>query len=172
MRALFAAIPLGALMLWRRQWQCPQKREIFALVYSGILLCLHWLSFFAAVQWAGVAIATLTFAAFPLFTILLEAFIAKRRPKGLELLAGLAIIVAVGLLVDFGHSNAQQLLGAGMGLVSAVTFGCLVLAAKRLTAHCHHLRFHFYKILSCFWHFPSSCLRPHRCQASQPIGCG
>lgn len=75
----------------------PTTAQLRGLLVTGILLAIHWLTFFESVQLAGVAIATLTFAVFPLFTVLLEGMKAPRRPSLLELGAGFAIVVAVAL---------------------------------------------------------------------------
>lgn len=88
---------------------------------SGFFLAAHWLTFFFSVQLAGVAIATLTFATFPLFTLIVEALAQKRLPKLAELLIGAIIVLAVALLLnpDTGQGN---LVGIITGLAAAVTY--------------------------------------------------
>lgn len=104
---------------------------LWPFAVSGFLLALHWLTFFASVQLAGVAVATLTFATFPLFTVLVEAAYARRLPRLVELAAGLAILIAVALLVD-PASGASHLLGAGAGLLSALTYAFFWRVSHRL----------------------------------------
>ena len=52
------------------------------MAVNGAVLALHWVSFFAAIQAAGVAIGLLGFASFPLFTLVLERWLLGRRWRG------------------------------------------------------------------------------------------
>ena len=96
-----------------------------------MFLAAHWLTFFASVQTAGVAIATLTFAAFPLFTVLIETIHQKRNPHPGEIAAATAIIVAVGLLAG-PRSGLDGAPGIILGLTSALTFAWFGHASKQL----------------------------------------
>jgi drug/metabolite transporter (DMT)-like permease len=123
MRASFAAV---TLLVWVRTGPglrlAPVPRELRpAAISSGVILTLHWLSFFTVVQLGGVAIATLTFASFPLFTVLLEAWRRRRQPLPVELAAGATIILAVSLLVAPTGSGAT-LIAALVGIGSAACY--------------------------------------------------
>lgn len=133
MRAGFGALTLalaGGLRIDLRTFSASTWRS---LAVSGLLLAVHWLSFFVSVQHAGVAVATLTFATFPLFTVIVEAAQDRRLPRLAELVAGAAIIVAVALLVEpsGGRSNVG---GAIAGLVSALTYALFWRGSQKLSA--------------------------------------
>src|SRR5215831_2441572 len=133
MRAGFGALTLalaGGLRIDLRTFSASTWRS---LAVSGLLLAVHWLSFFVSVQHAGVAVATLTFATFPLFTVIVEAAQNRRLPRLVELVVGAAIIVAVALLVEprGGRSNVG---GAIAGLVSALTYALFWRVSQKLSA--------------------------------------
>ena len=133
MRGAFASIALVAVgLLSGGLGLRPTIAQLRGLLVTGILLAIHWVTFFESVQLAGVAVATLTFAVFPLFTVLLVTMKARRRPSLLELGAGLAIVLAVALLVDAKDSDAQ-LTGAIVGLGSALSFAVFGIKAQILT---------------------------------------
>ena len=133
MRGTFASIAIAAVgLLSGGLGLRPTIAQLRGLLVTGILLAIHWVTFFESVQLAGVAVATLTFAVFPLFTVLLVTMKARRRPSLLELGAGLAIILAVALLVDAKDSNAQ-LTGVIVGLGSALCFAVFGIKAQILT---------------------------------------
>ena len=133
MRGAFASIVLAAVgLLSGGLGLIPTIAQLRGLLVTGILLAIHWVTFFESVQLAGVAVATLTFAVFPLFTVLLVTMKARRRPSLLELGAGLAIVLAVALLVDAKDSDAQ-LTGAIVGLGSALSFAVFGIKAQILT---------------------------------------
>ncbi len=98
---------------------------------SGTLLTAHWLTFFMSVQLAGVAVATLTFATFPLFTVVVEAAQQRRFPTPAEIAVGIVIIVAVALLVQPGGGQSN-VAGAAAGLASALTYALFWRVSQQL----------------------------------------
>ena len=121
LRAGFGALALALVGgVTARLWRIP-LRSWKTLGLSGVFLAAHWLTFFISVQLAGVAVATLTFATFPLFTVIVEAAQRHRLPRPAELLVGVVIIIAVALLVEPG-AGESNLGGAMAGLASALTY--------------------------------------------------
>ncbi|MDE2030301.1 MAG: DMT family transporter [Alphaproteobacteria bacterium] len=131
MRGAFAAVAVAMLRFYKKDATPSAPRQWRIAVGSGLILAIHWLLFFASVQMAGVAVATLSFAAFPFFTVLIEAFHQKRAPHLAAIAAALAIVVAVGLLVhpEGGQGN---IVGIAAGLGAALTFACFGYASKLL----------------------------------------
>ncbi|WP_248802235.1 DMT family transporter [Pseudomonas sp. MWU13-2100] len=122
-RAIFAvlALSLFARLAHNHRWQPLPARDWRRLLLSGLLLAGHWVSFFIAVKVAGVAVATLGFASFPAFTVLLEGLIFRERIRFNEIL--LVVLVSIGLvLVTPDFDLASQATG---GLLWAVLSGLL-----------------------------------------------
>ncbi|ROL81870.1 EamA family transporter [Pseudomonas protegens] len=122
-RAAFAVLALGffARLASNTPWQKLVAGDWRRLLLSGLLLAGHWVSFFVAVKVAGVAIATLGFASFPAFTVILEGLIFRERIRFNEIL--LVILVSIGLvLVTPNFDLASQ---ATTGLLWAVGSGLL-----------------------------------------------
>ncbi len=130
-RSFFASFVLAGVCHAMGCLAYPKRHHLRPLLLTGTILGIHWVTFFLSVQWSGVAIATLTFAAFPMFTLFLEAFRLKRWPKWNQTLAVVAIVLAVALLVDI-HASEQSLWGTIIGLVSAVMFSFFGLLSKDL----------------------------------------
>ena len=117
-RALFAVISLLPLA-WRHKR--PGWRQLLLLGGGRLLLGSHWLTFFHAVKLSGVAVATLGFASFPAFTVLLEGLLFRERIRGMEWLT--LLLVSAGLLLvtpQFELASAQT-----TGLLWAVLSGLL-----------------------------------------------
>ena len=84
-RALFAVLALLLVaQLLRPSGATPNWRQRGGLALGGLLLGAHWLTFFIAVKIAGVGIATLGFASFPAFTVLLEGLLFRERTRAIE----------------------------------------------------------------------------------------
>jgi len=122
-RAAFAVLALAVFARFASNtpWQKLRPRDGWRLLLSGLLLTGHWVSFFIAVKIAGVAIATLGFASFPAFTVLLEGLVFRERIRANEIL--LVVLVSIGLVLvtpDFDLAS-----GATAGLLWAVASGLL-----------------------------------------------
>jgi drug/metabolite transporter (DMT)-like permease len=131
MRGGFGALALALLGGYRANLRSLSASSWMSLALSGFFLAVHWVAFFLSVQLAGVAVATLTFATFPLFTVLVEAAQQRRLPHLTEIAVGIVIIVAVALLVEPG-SGQRNVEGAVAGLVSGFTYALFWRAGYRL----------------------------------------
>ena len=147
MRGIFAAITLLIIGAARKEIINPGK-NFRTLIITGAILSLHWLTFFLSVQLSGVAIATLTFAAFPLFTLIIEAVKNKKHIKAIELTAGIIIIIAVFLLVKVDNSSDDILTGTLSGLSSAALFAVFGIISKKLTTRLPTLTVSFFQNLT------------------------
>ncbi|VFR34995.1 Permease of the drug/metabolite transporter (DMT) superfamily [plant metagenome] len=132
-RALFALVSLAAFARLRG---VPLKRGIDAgklglLAVCGILLAAHWVTFFIAVKVGGIAVATLGFASFPAFTMLLEGLFYRERIRLAEW--GVLALVSLGLvLVVPSYDWADQgTVGLAWGLSSGLSFALLALLNRR-----------------------------------------
>lgn len=130
-RTFFGALTLLAVALARRVLARPTGGQVIAGAVTGALLALHWITFFWSVQTGGVAIATLTVSAFPLFTILISAVREKKPPAALEVAACVAIMIAIALIAR-PSGGAGVLTGAIAGLISAALFSVFSLASQGL----------------------------------------
>lgn len=147
MRSGFGAMTLALLGGYRTQSGMKSYRGV--LIVSGFLLAAHWLTFFASVQLAGVAVATLTFATFPLFTVLVDAVLKRRLPRLLEVGVGCLIVIAVALLTRPADGQAN-LTGTIIGLSSAIAYACFWKVSQGLNRSLAPLTISFYQNAAAF----------------------
>ncbi|MCY1286470.1 carboxylate/amino acid/amine transporter [compost metagenome] len=129
-RALFGVLALGGFAGHLSRQSRPSLRQAALLFGSGLLLCAHWLTFFLAVKVGNVAVATLGFAAFPAFTVLLEGLLFRERIRPAEY--GIVALVCIGLVMvtpafDFASGATLGLL---WGVLSGLLFSLLSLANR------------------------------------------
>lgn len=137
-RGAFAALAIGAIALARRAPLLLPSGLLGGVAFAGGLLVVHWVTFFFSVQLANVAVATLTFATFPLWTVAVAAARKRRAPQAVELAACAAIILAVLLIVQFDRASANGLaIGVIAGLASAVSFAVFGLFSQHLIRICN-----------------------------------
>lgn len=130
-RTAFGCVALLLFALaTRASLRLASTRDLLAILLSGLVLAVHWFTFFLSIQSASVAIALLAFATFPLFTTFLEPMIDGSRPRREDILT--AVLVTAGLVLvtpsfDAGDRMTQGLL---WGIVSAFTFAVLSLMSR------------------------------------------
>lgn len=103
--------------------------EIFA---SSLVLTLHWLTFYHAIQLSTVALGLIGFATYPIFVTLLEPWLTRQRYRSSDIQS--ALIVVMGLLVlspqwDVSPAHAQGLFWA---VVSGALNAIFTLMNRRL----------------------------------------
>lgn len=134
-RVVCSSVLLLALCLAGRTPLTLRSRRDAALALgAGVVLAVHWTAFFLSVQWASVAIGTLTYATFPLFVTFLEPLIYRERlrPAGV----GRAVLLLAGVLITvpaFSFTD-HTTLGIAWGMLSSLAYAVLTLCNRRLSA--------------------------------------
>lgn len=126
--ALVTLCLLAVPRVWRGLRNLPGR---LLGIYGGIgiVVALHWLSFYAAIKLANASVAVTCLAVAPVFTALIEPWVTRRARVRRELGLGLAVIPGVALVV--GGVDAEFRLGIVLGLVSAVLASLFATLNKR-----------------------------------------
>lgn len=128
--AILGFLVFGLLGQRRLKAGClTQQLGVMAL---GVLLGIHWVTFFHSMQVSTVAIGMLSLFSFPIMTILLEPFFIKDRLQLRDVVAGLIVFSGIMVMVsqdlsDLGSSVVQ---GVFWGAVSALLFSLRNLIQK------------------------------------------
>lgn len=85
-------------------------------LFAGVIIALHWITFFAAIKEANISIALAMFSTGAFFTALIEPIFFRRKLIGYEVLFGLLVILGVYLIID---SEIKYLTGILLGISSA-----------------------------------------------------
>ena len=140
-----AALPLvwwrmllvsGTLLMVPRVWRALRVVPLrLALAYAGIgvIVSLHWLTFYGAIKLANASVAATCIAVAPLFLAFLEPLLARRRFELRELLLALVVVPGVALVVD--GVPAGMRVGVAVGVLSALLVATFSALNKRLVAH-------------------------------------
>jgi drug/metabolite transporter (DMT)-like permease len=92
----------------------------------GVVVALHWLTFYGAIKLANASVAATCIAVGPIFLAVLEPWITRRPFEPRDLLIGLVALPGVALVV--GGTPAGMRLGIAVGVLSALlvaVFGAL-----------------------------------------------
>lgn len=127
--ALVVAVLVLLPSVWRNLRAMP-RRLIAAYAGIGVLVALHWLTFYASIKLADASVGATCMAVAPVFLAIIEP-IATRSPfDPRELLLGALVIPGVVLVV--GGMPGGMLPGLGIGIVSAFLVALFSALNKRL----------------------------------------
>ncbi len=122
-RSLVAAAALLLFMLLTRTAiKVKSTRHYGIMAILGILLCLHWLTYFKALRVSTAAVAILSLHIYPVLTALIEPFLFGEKLKKADII--LAAIVFAGVLVMTPEVNLANNITRGilLGVLSGVFF--------------------------------------------------
>ncbi|MGS0997545.1 DMT family transporter [Rhodanobacter sp. FW102-FHT14D06] len=111
----------GALLLVprvRRQLRAMSWRLIGAYAGIGVLVSLHWLTFYAAIKLSNASVGATCIALGPVFLAFIEPWLAKRKFDPRELLIGVAVVPGVVMVV--GGVPVDMRIGIAVGVLSAL----------------------------------------------------
>ena len=92
------------------------KNRALQFLGAGVIIALHWITFFASIKEANISIALAMFSTGAFFTSLIEPIFYRRRVIGYEILFGILVILGVYLIID---SEIKYLTGIILGISSA-----------------------------------------------------
>lgn len=98
---------------------------------SGLLLAVHWVSFFMSVKTAGVALATLGFSSFAAFITCIEWFISPSQISRSDWLRTLGVTSGLVLMTPSLSMADQNTYGFLLGLASGLSFAAMAVINSR-----------------------------------------
>ncbi len=135
-RSLFA---LGVLWLVVRlsgeNMRLAQPRDYMVAIGLGILMALHWVTYFSAMQYSSVAVGMIALFTFPVITVLLEPFFEKTRLHWQDLVSALLVFVGITLIVPEISLDNDITLGVGIGVFSALLYALRNLLHRQHFSH-------------------------------------
>jgi len=124
-RMTLATLGLG-LVLWLTKHSFRVSKTIALVAFaSGVLIAMHWITFFEAVKVSNVSITLSILSSGAFLTSILEPIFYKRKIIGYEVLFGILVIVGLALVIGADSSHLKGFLYAGISTVLAVFFTLL-----------------------------------------------
>lgn len=143
--ACLAFIPF--ILVAKRPWTILLDRKfVYSSFLLGLVLALHWYSFFRSIQETSIALALLSFASFPFFTLLLELALKAVQFRSRDLGLVLLSLLGTSLIVPW-DSQSPDLNGVLWGLFSGFSFALLAILNKRLVSKYHSIQISFFQDL-------------------------
>lgn len=120
---------VAAIALWPPVWRALRAtdgRTLLLFSGAGVIVALHWLTFYGAIKLSNASVAASCMAIAPIFMAVVEPWIARRAFDPRELVIGIVALPGVALVV--GGTPGAMRAGIVVGVLSAllvVIFGSL-----------------------------------------------
>jgi drug/metabolite transporter (DMT)-like permease len=143
-RTAVAAIVLFiVLSLQKQKIRLASAKDYKIALLLGIVVGIHWVTYFAGMQMAGVTIGIIAFFTYPVITVFLEPLLTRflnksnisSKPKPKDILIAFIVMVGIYLLIPEISLGNQVTLGIATGVLSAFFFALRNILHKNYFSH-------------------------------------
>ncbi len=118
-RVLIAFIGIGIYLLFtKKSIKLPSFKSFLSICGVGVLVALHWLTFYKSIQLSTASLGILCLSTVTLHVTWLDPLVMKRKFSWMEFLLGL--IVIIGIYIVSSDFNAKDYEALIYGLISAL----------------------------------------------------
>ncbi|MCG8184019.1 DMT family transporter [Tenacibaculum piscium] len=115
-RMCLAVVFIVIYFLFRKISFKVDKKGLLKFAISGVIIAVHWVTFFEAIKISNVSVALVTMSTGAFFAALIEPLFFKRKIAFTEIILGLLIIGGLYLIFNF---ESQYTLGIIYALISS-----------------------------------------------------
>lgn len=137
-RMLMVVVALALLPRVWRQLRTMPARRLGSYAGIGVLVGLHWLTFYGAIKLANASVAATCVALASVFVALVEPWMTASRFSRRDLALGVAVLPGVALVV--GGVPDDMRIGVAVGALSALLVALFGSLNKRLVGHAEAAR--------------------------------
>ena len=128
-RVLLTCISLLFLIQFGKNLRKITKPLFLRYMGIGILIGLHWITFFGSIKYANASVAMVCYATTAFFTSILEPILTEKKLEKTELLLGFLVIPGMVLI---GQSIPRGMwFGILLGIISAILIACFAIYNKK-----------------------------------------
>lgn len=147
-RVFFASLTLG-LILWisRESIRIAPSKTYVYLFLLGLLLSVHWITFFQSIQVSTVAVGLLSFSCYPVLTAFFEPLLFRERLIKINIFFAFLCILGIFLIIPRFQLEDSIFQGVLWGVLSGITFAVLTLANRKFAQQYSSLVIAFFQDL-------------------------
>jgi drug/metabolite transporter (DMT)-like permease len=132
-RMVLASLILMPWASYQKVWKGWEKKDVAWLIFSGILLSLHFASWIASLKYTSVASSVVLVTTHPIFVGIGSWLFLKER-LGLNLIIGIGFSVIGSGLIGYGDIalSKEALMGDGLALLGALAASGYFLVGRKM----------------------------------------
>ena len=121
-RMVLATAVVALFMAVRRISFALSTKQLYIMLICGVLIALHWVFFFHAVKVSNVSVTLSIMSSGALITALVEPIFYKRTFVWYEIVLGLIVVVALGLIMQTEYHYIEGMMFAFIAILLSVAF--------------------------------------------------
>ncbi|MCI8580715.1 MAG: EamA family transporter [Dorea sp.] len=106
------------------------KKDYGLIILTGIVMAVHWTTFFQSIQVSSVAIGTITFSTFPLFLTFFEPLIFHEKLRRQSIFTAVTLMIGVVITIPEFSIENNTTVGIIWGMVCSFTYAIMTLANR------------------------------------------
>ncbi|MBT1064226.1 EamA family transporter [Bowmanella sp. Y26] len=135
-RAVIAFVVLALLVrLSGGNLRFQRTRDIGIAIVLGGLMAVHWVTYFAAMQYSSVSVGMIALFTFPVITVLLEPFFEGIKLVWQDLVSAVVVLAGIWLIVPEASLGNEVTLGIAVGVFSALLYALRNLLHRKYFSH-------------------------------------
>lgn len=132
------------LVILKKGIQLPNLKILGLLLLIGVLIAIHWITFFLSARMANVSVCLAGMATCSLWTSFIEPLFNKTRVKGYEIVLGALAFVGLGIIFGIDGTYTDALLVAILSAFVAAVFSVM---NGKLTKKYDPIQISFYEMV-------------------------
>ncbi|MEH6470835.1 MAG: DMT family transporter [Halopseudomonas sp.] len=130
-----AAVLLAFLLLRKSRIRLHNIQDAGVIVLLGVLLAVHWVTYFHSMQVSTVAVGIVAFFSHPVISALLEPLFDKQRPRPVDLISAFWVLCGIVIMMPEINLASGATQGVLWGVFSALLFSLRNIIYKRYFSH-------------------------------------
>ena len=122
LRAFIGGSFLYIFCKWKKLSFKINVKDYKTIFFSGVLMGMHWITYFISLKLSSVAIGMLSVFTYPIITSFLEPIMLKSKFKKSNLLLGLMVLIGIYFLAPEISMKNDQFIAVGFGIFSALCY--------------------------------------------------
>jgi drug/metabolite transporter (DMT)-like permease len=144
-RMLIAFVLTFLFLIYRKYNLRVTLRDFIKFSLAGIIIALHWITFFEAIEQSNISITLAMFSTGAFFASLFEPIFFKRKISTVEIILGCIVICGVFIIL---RANINSFTGVLLGVVSALLASLFSVFNGKLVQDNKPFLISFYEFLS------------------------
>lgn len=131
-RVFFSSIFLYiGLTITKENLKLKSRKDMLIIAFMGVILAIHWCTFFQGIKFSTVAIGLLTFSTFPVFVTFMEPFFFEEKLKKEDIILAFITFAGVTFVIPDFHMGNEMTTGVIYGILSSLSYAVLSLLNRK-----------------------------------------
>ena len=110
-------------------------KEILTYGFIGLLIAIHWISFFEAIKQSTVSLALICLSSISLFTAIIEPLVQGRKVRLYEVMLSLFVIIGIAIVFNYETMYSTAII---LSIISAFFAALFTVFNHKLINNHHH----------------------------------